>query len=481
METEPTVTSANDYSLEETLKDYVYFIEEIIGSELEDYQRDIVRAVQKYDEVAVRSCHAIGKSFISARLVCAFVGSNPDSIAWTTAPTSRQVYNILWREIRSALKNSKTPLGGESLKTRWEISEEWYAFGFATDTGEQFQGLHAKSARIFGVLDEASGISDEITEASDATLTSQYAKRLSLGNPNRKSGRFAEAFRRPGVHTIKISAWDTPNFKANNLNNAEDLRKFATEKGIENAIVPKPWLITPKFAWSIYQKYGPLSNNFLIRIEAEFPTSDDNTLIDLALLENAMNRRVEVAEEDEIVIGCDPARYGSDRTGIVVRKGKKVLEKIVVTKYAGTAVAGKLLVLRRKYPTAKIKIDTIGLGGPIFDIVQEKAIEQKWQADVIAVDASSKAVQSEDYVNLRTEMWFNLRDWLPDAEIPNDEDFKEGAEVKYFFKSDGRMILEPKEDIKKRIGKSPDVIEALAISLANPVVQKQPHRIRTIG
>lgn len=473
-----------DLRLEKTLEDIPYFITEKMGAAMWAKQREIAEAVRDYDEVAVRSCHAAGKSYIAARILLAFIGASPWSVGWTTAPTSRQVYNILWREIRSAHKASKTPLGGEMLKTRWEINEDWFAYGFATDTGEQFQGIHAKSAKVLGVVDEASGVEDPIFEAAESTLTSQFAKLLMLGNCNKKTGYFANAFKRPGVKTIKISAYDTPNFIANGIRNAKDLKIFAEEKGIENAIVASPYLITPKFAWKIYQKYGPESNNYRIRIEAEFPLTDDNTLIDLDLIEKAMAREVTPDPTEIFVISCDPARYGSDRTAILERQGFKVWTKTTVTKFATTEVSGKLLVMRRAakiaYPLASrhvIKIDTIGLGAGVYDEVMEVAKAEGWARDVIAVNAAESAVETEEYANLRTEMWFLLRDWLQEGDIPDDEDFREAADVRYTYTSKGKQQLEAKDDIKKRIGKSPDVMDALAISLSEKAKLKEP-RIR---
>jgi phage terminase large subunit len=469
----------DDLSLENALQDSVTYIDTILGAHLEDYQVRIAEAVEKYDEVAVRSCHAIGKSFTSARIGIAFLGVNPESILWTTAPTYRQVYNILWREIRSAVKSARIPLGGEILKTRWEINQDWYGFGFATDSGEQFQGLHSKSSKILGIMDEASGISDAIYEASEGTLTSQGAKRLALGNPNRKSGRFYDSFKRRGVHTIKISAYDTPNFIVNGIKNSKDLIDFHNRHGIENAKIIRPHLITPKFAYRILENYGENSNNFLVRVEAEFPLSDDNTLIDLSLIEGAMNRKVTVYKSDEEVIACDPARYGTDRTCILYRKGKKVYRKWLFTKFATTEVSGMLIKLKREHPKALIKIDTIGLGAGVHDEVMEVAKAERWGKDVIAVNFAEKAVDEKEYTNLRTEAWFNARDFLKDGSIPMDEDFKEGAEVKYYFTSKGQQQLESKDDIKARIGKSPDTFDALAISVSNPHVKKEP-RVRVI-
>lgn len=488
MHYEESTNSEPGTELEDKLSDHEFFIEDVLGAELWDKQLEIVRAVMKYDDVAVRSCHAIGKSFTAARLTLAFLYAYPESIVWTTAPTSRQVYNILWREIRGAHASSLIPLGGAMLKTRLDISPLWYAFGFATDVGEQFQGLHSKSAYILGIVDESSGVSDTILEASESTLTSQFAKRLQLGNANKRTGYFADSFKNPRVHKIKISAYDTPNFKANNIKNSDDLLAFDKKYGIENALVPYPHLITPKFALNILLRYGRHSTNFLVRVEAEFPTSDADTLISLDLVEAAMGRQVDVLETDQEIIACDPARFGNDRTAIIVRIGKKVVEKIVITKHDNGEVAGKLLALKRKYTNAKILVEVNGLGGGIIDFLTHFLRDEKAQgrtpfpkSDIVSVNVSETAIEDEKYINVRVELWDTMAEWLQTGSIPeNDEDFREGADVKYKYTSKGKMQLESKDDMKKRIGRSPDILDALAISMSAKY-KKAGVRVRVIG
>lgn len=462
--------------LESKLQDPEFFVEDVLGAHFWDKQIEIAKALATHDDVAVRSCHAIGKSFTAARLALWFLYAFPESVVWSTAPTARQVYNILWREIRGAHEASITPLGGTMLKQRLDISALWYAFGFATKDGVSFQGLHAKSGRILGIVDEASGMAEQIMEASEGTLTSQFAKRLMLGNANKRTGYFAQSFKNPRVYKIKISAYDTPNFKANDIKNADDLLKFDKEKGIDNAVIVAPHLITPKFAYGILLRYGRNSTNFHVRVEAEFPTADSDTLISLDLIENAFNREIEEDQSKEIgVIACDPARFGDDRTGIIIRQGLKVIRKVTMTKLDNVEVGNKLLSLKREFPTFLIKVEVNGLGTGVLDHVKHQIEDIGFKKkDVIEVNVNEKAVDPE-YANIRTEIWATAAEWLKVGSLPEDEDFREGADVKYKFTSKGQQQLEAKDDIKKRIGKSPDVLDALAISFYEGHKIKEPN------
>lgn len=444
-----------------------FFVTDIIGAVPWEKQREILRALRDGDEVAVKSCHNVGKSWVGAKAVAWFLSAYPYSTVWTTAPTGRQVYNILWREIRSTVNNSKVKLGGEILKTMWEIKDKWFAYGFATDKGESFQGVHSESSFILGVVDEASGVDDSIFQAAESTLSSAGAKLLMLGNPNKRTGYFAESFKRKGVTKITISCFDTPNFKANNIKTVEDLKNF----DITLTKIVAPHLITPQWAQKILQKYGETSSNFLIRVLGEFPEKDSDTLVSIDKIEKAFYREVEISEHDEEVISCDPARFGNDRTVIIFRKGLKVLEKEVINKEDTMAIAGRLKALKRRYSKAKIKIDTIGLGAGIYD----KLKEESFKADVISVNVAEKAIDDEEFENLRMEIWWNMSEWLEVGSLPKDDDFLEIAEVKYRYTSRGKKALESKDDIKSRIGKSPDVGDALAISFAAKQKVIQPN------
>ena len=121
------------------------------------------------------------------------------------------------------------------------------------------------------------------------------------------------------------------------------------------------------------------------------------------------------------------------------------------------------------------------VGGRVSSIsvaVIEWAQANGCHKDVIEVNVSESAI-SDEYANLRTEIWFNARDFLAEGSIPDDEDFMEMAEPKYYYTSKGKTALESKDDIKKRLKKSPDCGDALAISFAEKHKTKQV-RVRTI-
>jgi phage terminase large subunit len=127
-------------------------------------QEDILEAVFNYRNVSVKSCNSAGKSHIAARVAHAFLDLHPGSIVVTTAPTARQVKDVLWRYIGTTHSLAKYPLGGHLTQLGLEYDKDWFAVGLSTTEPEKFFGYHAD--HILVIVDEASGVEEaNITKA----------------------------------------------------------------------------------------------------------------------------------------------------------------------------------------------------------------------------------------------------------------------------------------------------------------------------
>src|SRR5690606_34428875 len=223
---------------------------------------------------AVRSCHAAGKSHLGARLALSYVEQNPRSIVVTTAPTSRQVRNVLWRNMRAAYAPHRGKLKGRMLTERYEISADWYALGFkgSDNNSDAVQGFHAEN--ILVVVDEAAGVAESVMEGLEAILTGTGARLLLIGNPTSMSGTFRRAFHedRHLYNTITINAYDTPNFTTFGITKDDMLNGTWEEK--VTGPMPYPALIDPVWVERQFQRHGPESSFCVSRIDAEFPTDN---------------------------------------------------------------------------------------------------------------------------------------------------------------------------------------------------------------
>ncbi len=432
--------------MERLRADPASFMREWLGANLWQKQIEIAEAVRDCRRVAVKSCHASGKSFLSARLVLWFLHAVPDSVVITTAPTANQVENILWREIRGAFAGAARPLLGRCLVTRYEVAPNWYALGFkAEDTApDRFQGFHAERALV--VIDEAAGVVETVFDALDAVMTSEEARLLLIGNPTNPSGTFYEAFHaaRSLYNTITISASDTPN--------------------IQEGRTIRPYLITQQWIEDAITRHGKDSPYVQSRVYAVFPSLGDNTLIPLSWLEAAKHRRDE-QENAPVEAGLDVARMGGDKNALCIRQGPKILAEHSWSGLDLMETVGKVRHLLTPYPTLKaLKIDVIGVGAGVHDRLKE----QKYP--VVEINVASKPSDAEKFVNLRCELWWGLRERFREGGVSgplNETTLGQLASIRYAYDSrHTHPVIESKEQSKKRGVPSPDEAEAVLLAFA---------------
>ena len=418
--------------------DPVFFVEKVLGNNLWQKQKEILEAVRDNSEVAIRSCHASGKSYVSGRIVHWWLNSFVDSVVITTAPTFRQVKEVLWREIKGSVAGKAIYPKSAILDTAINIGPQWFALGLSTDTPDQFQGFH--SPHLMVLIDEASGIQPEIEEAIDGLTPEKIVR---IGQPLSTTGRFADSFRMQGVKKIQISAFDTPNVK-------------------EGRVII-PGLITTNDIEKFKIRYGEDSNVYRVRVLGEFPSQDEDSLISVDDVFKSINRDLNVLPQWEKRMGVDVARFGNDRTVIVVRQMEKVTRKEVFNGLDTMQIVGHVLRIAKDehIQPGNIFVDVIGIGAGVVDRLKE----QHW--GVIAVNVAESADDKEHYSNLRAELYGDrIKQWIKTADIPNDDDFYELANIKYKFNSTGQLQIERKEDMKKRGLESPDVADALMLTFA---------------
>jgi len=427
--------------LDRTKRDPVFFVRKVLGGNPWEKQEEILEAVRDYRRVAVRACHGIGKTKVAAWAVMWFLYCFKNSKVVTTAPTWHQVENLLWREIRDIHASSKYPLGGKILQTQIELDKQWFAIGLSTDRPERFSGVHAE--HILLVVDEASGVSQVIYDAAEGYLTTPGAKLLLIGNPTQLSGEFYNAFRSPLYYKIHISAFDSPNLRAGK--------------------VIRPYLVTPEWVEEKRQKWGEDSPLWYSRVLGEFPEQGDDTLIPLAWIEAAQQRWYEIEPGEPVELGVDVARYGTDTSVIVMRKGNKVEIVAKLQKQNTMEVAGAVVQALRQTGAKVAKVDVVGLGAGVVDRLKEQCYP------VQEMNAGEGAQDNERFVNKRAEWYWALRERFQAGDIaipPDDELASQLASIKYKFDSRGRVQIEGKEDMRKRGLSSPDLADAVMLAFA---------------
>ena len=413
-------------------------------------QAEVLTAVRDNARVAVRSCHGTGKTAIAARVVLWYLAAFPNSRVITTAPTFDQVRDLLWSEIRRAALKAPSGLYPTPNLTRLDIGPEWFAVGLSTNEPERFQGHHAE--HLLAVFDEASGVGEDIYEASEGFLTAAGARVLLIGNPTRTSGAFYRAFHseRAMWHTIHISAFDSPNFTGEEV-----------PEEVGRALIAREWVDEKARQW------GVDSPTYQIRVLGDFPTVTEDAVLGLAAVEAAQERSI--PDQDALhpaVISCDVARFGSDETVIAVRTGYRVS---IAASYVGKDLmqtVGRVVEAYKDTRTAtgitpSIVIDDAGVGGGVTDRLRELGYR------VDAFNGGETATDPEGYPNRRSEAWWAFAEAIDRIDL--DPDPQLAADLvapRYQMDSKGRRVVEPKSTTKASLGRSPDRADAVLMAFA---------------
>ena len=426
----------------------VWFATNELGVSPWEKQRTILKALAKHNRVAVRSCNGSGKTFTAALATIWWLMAHDEAIVITTAPTERQVKELLWRELRSIHFRNRDLIGGKITSSRLEISNRRYAFGFSTNTAERFQGFHHENILI--IVDEASGVDEFIFDAISGVMTTSNAKILMIGNPTNLAGTFYDAFHknRNRWETIHISAFDTPAFA----------------KGNEELVVPG--MATADWADTIAQDHGTESQTYQIRVLGQFPSQANDTLIPLKHIEAAVNRPAEPVDEDKPVMGLDVARFGDSSTVSVVRRGTQVLDLAAFPKADLMQTVGRALDIARRHDVKTIYVDEVGMGAGVLDRMKE--IDD---IEAVGVNVGNKAKKTERFANLRAQMLDGLRKRFADNDIsiPDDAELiSQLASLTYTFTSRGQLQLESKDQIRASSRQSPDKADALTLAFNSP-------------
>ena len=431
---------------------FVAFAEEYLGiSSLYSKQKEILNTINQQKYIACKACHSSGKTFASAIAAIAFLITRPNSIVILMSPTHRQSKRIIYAQIKKLLE---TPLGknfgGKINAESYHLGPKWYMQIVSPNSPTNLQGFHADGG-VFVVVDEADGeeFSREVLDASSSLVTTDSCKHLSIGNPVNPSGWFYDRFKdgTPWDNgRMTISAFDTPLFTG------------------EQVVLPHDSVITPQWVHDRALEHGKDSWFYESRILGEFPKSAPTQLISLLDVENAMVRPVSFSEYTSI--GCDVARHGDDKTVIVAIVGNHV--KVLYEESATDEIelAERIIQLDKDMNINRgIGIDASGgYGGGTIDYLRKQGVD----VTEVSFGGSPLSAGKDRFKNKRSELWWMLRDFIRnDAQLQDiPEELKEDLIASmYSHDSADRVVVERKEDVKKRIGRSTDYADSVIVAL----------------
>jgi phage terminase large subunit len=438
------------------IEDPVQFAQSILKLNTTAKQQEILRSVAENRRTAVKACHASGKTFIAAALVLWFITRYQEAIVVTTAPTWMQVKKVLWGEIHRLVYVSVFPYP-EPSETSLRLGPGRYAIGISTNEGVRLQGFHAKN--MLFVLDEAPGVLPEIFEAIEGARAGGDVRVLEVGNPTIASGPFYDAFStgREDWNLITISAFDTPNLQGLTIESLLEL----PEEELDNN--PMPYLTTRRWVKEKYREWGPGHPLWESRVLGNFPAQAEDALLSLTWLEQAKIRELPV-DEGVLDGGLDVAGPGEDETVLAIRCGSKLIH---LESWTESDPRGKVLAALEPFKgrIRRLNVDSTGIGYGMARHIAD------FKYNVRDVNVGAAARHPEKYVNLKAELYWGLRMRFQSGEISgcfSEKAIGQLAGIRYQHNARGQVVIESKDDLRKRGVKSPDLAEAVMLAFAPP-------------
>lgn len=425
-------------------------------------QREVSQSVVEHQKTLVVTSNGCGKSRLSATLVNWWVDVHPvdDTTVVTTATNWKQVRNVLWKEIPRV--KAAAGLGGKvNADATWKMGDRQdpIAFGMKPDDKDEsgFQGVHDQYVLV--IMDEAGGISKEIFTAADAITTNKFARILAIANPNDPSCYMAEVYKREmrlkpeerSWNIIQFGAYDTPNFTGE-----------VVPVEVATRLVQVDWVEARKREW------GEDDPRFVARVLGEFPDVSDDGLFNMGRVMQSMEA-YDTSEPDEgmpITIGVDVARYGSDSSVIVSNQGGYIRIHGRYQGLNGPELARKVGELAVEMGAVEIRIDAIGVGASVLDSIYNFVPPT---ISVVGIHGNAKSGDSTKWYNYRAAMYDQFAKAVADGRVylPDDDELhNEIASIKYEYRGSA-LLIESKENMRKRGIKSPDVLDAVIYAYQN--------------
>ena len=472
--------------------DWSTFADEVLSAGLDQAQIEILRSFQHNRLTVVRSGHARGKDYVAATAALCFLFLRPPCKVVCTGPTGRQVHDIMMDEISKQYNNARIPLGGNLLDMRINIGDGWFLVGFkAREKHEtEWTGYHAPNVAV--IITEASEIEASTMKSVRGLLTGN-SRLLLVGNPTLTAGPFYEAFQNavpadagppgPGQYAgYTLNCLDAPNVVSGRIEIPGQVDRI----WIRECLNTPGWArriseteADPEKADFEFEKvwYRP-TDTARVKILGLFPLQATDTLVPLSWVEASHKRWSEWKNGGSRRKKGTPLRLGVDIAGMgrdlstKIHRYENVVEEIqAAARQPLMKTTGEIWNLVRHTVRGRAFVDGLGEGAGVCSRLKELDPDGD---HVVSVKFSESADGLTDFTgertfaNMRAYCYWAIRDAL-DPEFggclalpPMPELTQDLTSVIWTTRSDGKIILEKKESLKDRIGRSPDYGDGLA-------------------
>jgi hypothetical protein len=430
------------------------------GESPAEYQLEVLSALSENRRVAIRAPHGVGKTSIAAWIVLWFAltrdgNEGQDWKIVTTASAWRQLKHYLWPEIH---KWSRRLRWSKVLRSAFNSAEllqlnlklqTGEAFAVASSDANLIEGAHASS--LLYLFDESKSIPDSVFDAAEGALASGDCYALSISTPGEPVGRFYKIHaRQPG-----LDSWWT--------------RHVTLEEAIKSGRINHEWAEEKKLLW------GENSAIYQNRVLGEFHTSDADGVIPLSWIEAAIERWETWHESKEwfpfTCVSADIARSTDGDKTVLALRHQHVITELRRFAVADTMVSGghvaSVLRARGGYGI----VDLIGVGAGVFDRLREQRLKVRpFNASASAPGSMKDRSGELEFLNSRAAAWWTFRERLDPAFgsnialPPDDRLIGDLCAPHWKMTSSGKVQIESKDEIRKRLGRSTDDGDAVVMA-----------------
>lgn len=443
----------------------VQFVREQMSAEPDPWQTDALIAYQTgKPRTVMRACKNPGKTFVLSAIAWHFLFVFPHPNVAATSISGDNLRDGLWKEMgiwqsRSPVLTREFQWTAERIFLRQHPATWWMSarkWSRAADTERQsatLAGLH--NDYVLFLLDETGDMPRAVMAAADAALGSGIVSRLvQAGNPSRLEGPLYDAC------TTERHLWNVVEITGD----PDDPNRAPR--------VDRQWALDQ------IAKYGKDSPWVLVNVFGRFPPASLNALLGIEEVQEAMRRTLppEAYQWSQRRLGIDVARFGDDLTVLFPRQGLAAFKPVPMSHPRNSPVsvdiANRVAMAHTRFKhEMEFFDDTVGWAHGAIDVRRTNG------ASPIPVSMDRPAFDPR-YFNMRAYCWMQMADWVKKgASLPNvPELIPELTTPTYTFKS-GKFIIEPKDLIKTRLGRSPNYADALSLTFAAP---EMPGEAQTI-
>lgn len=431
-------------------------VEQLFGIKPDEWQVDALRAFPHSPRIAMKACAGPGKTALLAWIGWNFLLTRPHPKIGATSVSGANLKANLWAELANwrarsdLLKNQFEQIGTEiyhrEFRETWKIeARTWAQDANPSQIGNALRGLHADY--VMWLLDESGAYPDSILPVAENIFSGapKEAHIVQSGNPTHLSGPLYHAcVKARGLWTIIEITGDPDDPKRSPRIPIEHAREQIAQYGRDN-----PWV--------------------MVNILGQFPPASLNALLGVGDIERAMQQKYQDHDIEGFprILGVDVAREGLDRSVIFPRQGLVAFKPHIMRNATSTQGAGQVARTWTDWNVDAVFVDNTGGFGAGW--IDQLALLRR---HAIGVGFAERA-EDKRYFNRRAEMYFRMAEWIKKGGcLPNEPDLVgELTETTYMFKKDA-LMLEPKDSIKARLGRSPDLADGLALTFAADVAPR---------